>query len=63
MKKSDLIEVMTRTYNEDPESYDELWKAVGTLINLGLLDESFGKTLVKTDNELFRIANLTPALN
>ena len=52
MKKRDLIEAARRYYN-DEDTYNDLWKAVSTLVNLGLLDNSFKDALVKADNELF----------
>ena len=57
MNKKDLVTAMTRTYNE-ADSYAELWKAVGTLVNLGLLDSSYQKVMVDADNKLFALANL-----
>lgn len=42
-----------KTYYSEEETYNELWKAVSTLVNLGLIDESFKTTFVEVDHELF----------
>ena len=42
-----------KTYYTEEETYSELWKAVSTLVNLGLIDESFKTTFVEVDHELF----------
>lgn len=57
MTKKALKDVQTKLYylriSHCDDSYDDLWKAVDTLVNLGLLDKSYKDLIVKTDNELF----------
>jgi len=45
-----------KTYYNEEETYSELWKAVSTLVNLGLLDDSFKTTFVEVEHELFNQA-------
>lgn len=57
MTKKALKEVQKQLFtlraSHCDDSYDELWKAVDTLVNLGLLDKSYKDLMVKTDKELF----------
>ena len=55
LTKKAIKEAAKRYYNEE-ETYNELWKAVSTLANLGLVDESLKNTLVEVDHELFNEA-------
>lgn len=48
-----LKETMRMLHENDKESYDELWTAVRTLRNLGLIDEKFAKAMVEEDKRLF----------
>lgn len=50
--------VMERCYqNEDMESYDEIWKAIQVLHNVGLLEKNFVDAMVKEDHKLFEDSN------
>ena len=50
--------VMERCYkNEDMESYDEIWKAIQVLNNVGLLERNFIDAMVKEDHRLFEESN------
>lgn len=57
MTKKALKEVQKRLFilqaSHCDDSYNELWKAIDTLVSLGLLDKSYKDLMVKTDNELF----------
>ena len=57
MTKKALKEVQKQLFalraSHCDDSYDELWKAIDTLVNLGLLDKSYKDLMVKTDKELF----------
>ena len=58
MNKKALKNAMIRLYPKqfvNDESYSELWKAVNVLVNLGLLDDSYMKLMVKTDNKLYEL--------
>lgn len=47
-----LKEVMTRcVQNEDTDTYEELWEAVRTLTNLGLLEDKYNKAMVDMDRK------------
>lgn len=52
-----LKEMMVMLYENDPESYDDLWNAVKTLVNLGLIDRKFSKAMVEEDRKLFEGGN------
>lgn len=57
MTKKALKEVQKRLFDlrvsHHDNSYDDLWTAIDTLVNLGLLDKSYKDLIVKTDKELF----------
>lgn len=55
LTKKAIKEAAKMYYNEE-ETYNELWKAVSTLVNLGLVDESLKNTFVEVDHELFNEA-------
>lgn len=59
MKIKELTKMMDWLYNEahDMESYNDLWKSIQTLYNLGLIGENFRNAAVKKDRELFEKAN------
>ena len=48
-----LKEAMRFCYENDKESYDELWTAVRTLSSLGLIEGKFTKAMVDEDHRLF----------
>lgn len=55
LTKKAIKEAAKRYYNEE-DLYNDLWKAVSTLVNLGLVDESLKDTFVEVDHELFNEA-------
>lgn len=42
---------------DDQESYDELWKAIQVLNNLGLIDDSIREAAVKEDHRIWESKN------
>lgn len=48
-----LKEAMRFCYENDKESYDELWTAVRTLSSLGLIESKLTKAMVEEDHRLF----------
>lgn len=46
-----LIKTAKNIY-KDEESYNDLWNAIATLRNLGLIEEKFSKTFVEVVHEL-----------
>lgn len=48
-----LKEAMRFCYENDKESYDELWTAVRTLSSLGLIESKLTKAMVEEDHKLF----------
>lgn len=64
MKKmtiSNLVGVMDDLYECDKESYDELWHAMQTLNNLGLVEDNMVKAMIKEDRKLWNIENIENA--
>lgn len=57
LNQKNLKETMEYLYKNCKESYDELWKAIQTLRNLGLIDENMVQAAVKKDQELFNAEN------
>ena len=57
LTKKALKEVQKKLYalqmSHCDDSYNELWKAIDTLVNLGLLDRTYKQAMIKTDSELF----------
>lgn len=53
LNQKNLKDTMEYLYENCKESYDELWKAIQTLHNLGLIDENMVQAAVKKDHELF----------
>lgn len=57
LNAKNLKEIMNRLHNdEDTESYNELWKAITTLNNLGLVDDKLCDAMVEEDHKLFENA-------
>lgn len=52
-----LKETMRNLNENDKESYEELWAAVRTLWNLGLVERKFVDAMVEEDNRLFNEEN------
>lgn len=48
-----LKETMRNLNENDKESYEELWVAVRTLWNLGLVEKNLVDAMVKEDHRLF----------
>lgn len=48
-----LTAVMDNLYEIDKESYDELWKAIRVLSNLGLVEDKLTLAMVKEDRKLW----------
>lgn len=57
LNQKNLKETMEYLYANCKDSYDELWKAISTLHNLGLIDENMVQAAVKKDHELFYAEN------
>ena len=53
LNQKNLTATMANLYGVDKDSYDELWKAIQTLHNLGLIDENMVHAAVKKDHDLF----------
>lgn len=54
LNQKNLKDVMGTLYeNCDMESFDELWKAITTLYNLGLVDKNLVDAMVSTGRKLF----------
>ncbi len=53
MKKTDLKNAMKMLYHDDPEGYNDLYNAIRTLYNLGLVSETVRMAAIETDRELF----------
>ena len=57
MKIGEMISMMRMLYENDKEGYDDLWKAIQTLHNLGLVGENVVTAMVKEDRRLFEENN------
>ena len=53
MTKKAVTQVMENLYSVDACSYDELYHAIQVLSNLGLVDDSLRKAIIKKAQELF----------